>query len=181
MKRRSARPFTVEIKNARTPRASHSAATARPLSGKSLQHEWAAFIAASKPVSAPKPEVSPHQPRPEAPARRVLPSLVPMFEPPNEPDPAVEAVQPKLPRVRRLRAKVERASAAPESNPVTKPNQPPSAAPPVLSRAVSNATAAPAVAILAETRSSHAERASRREAGLRPGERWKRRLPRILR
>jgi hypothetical protein len=181
MRRGSGRPFTVEIKSTRKPRPAPTAGAACPPSGKALQHNWAAFIAASKSVSAPQPEKSPQRLAPEAPARRILPSLVPMFEPPTEPGRQAEAAEPKLPRVRRSRARAERGSAAAAPDLVTEPNEPPDAASPVVSRAVSSASAAPAVAVRAEAQPSPADRYTRRETALRPGERWKRRLPRILR
>jgi hypothetical protein len=182
MKRGSGRPFTVEIKGTRTSRASlAAAATGHVPSSRPLQQDWAALLAQSEPERQPRPETPAHQSRDVAPARRVLPSLVPMFEPPSEPDPQPEAAEPKLPRVRRAKAKVERGSAAAEPDLVTEPSEPPAAAPPVVSRAVSSATAAPLVAVRAEAQPSPADRYTRREAALRPGEHWKRRLPRILR
>jgi hypothetical protein len=181
MKRRSARPFTVEIKSARTSRPPLAAASVHFPSGKAPQQDWATLLAGREPEHQPSPKAPSLQPPAEAPTRRILPSLVPMFEPPSEPDRQAEAAEPKLPRVRRSRAKVERGSAAAEPNLVTEPSEPPAAAPPVVSRAVSGAPVTPAVAVRAEARPSPVDRYTRRETALRPGERWKQRLPRILR
>lgn len=184
MKRRSARPFTVEVKNTRTSKASLTPATARLRSGETLQSGWASLVAASEPtaqVSQPAPEVSSHQPQVKAPVRRVLPSLVPIFEPPTEPEPPVEATEPKLPRVRRPRAKAERS--LPASEPSSAQTLPllPVIGFPVVSKGASAAAVLPAAAPRAEALPTRPQRAPRSGIGLRAGERWKRRLPRILR
>ncbi|MGU3546999.1 hypothetical protein ACLBYE_28885, partial [Methylobacterium sp. A52T] len=105
MKRRSARPFMVEVKQTRSARTTLTATEARPRPDKILWPELAQ-AALAPPAPAPAPQAAP-APRPErkvpdAPVRRVLPSLVPMFEAPAEPvleaageaatDPAAETV-----------------------------------------------------------------------------------------
>lgn len=112
MKRRSARPFTVEIKHTRTSRASLTDATARSRKGQDLWRDLP-LAAADKPAAVQSALVGHAEPvRAEAPARRVLPSLMPMFFMSVEPDasdmheaPAAE----RLPRVRRPRAASVRA------------------------------------------------------------------------
>jgi hypothetical protein len=184
MKRRSARPFTVEVKNNRTSIASLTPATARLRSGQTLQSDWASFVAAGEPaaqVSQPAQEVSSHQPQVKAPVRRVLPSLVPIFEPPTKPEPQVEAAEPKLPRVRRPRAKAEPSLSASESSSAQTAPGPPVIGFPVASKAAPAAADLPAAASRAEALPTRPKRAPRGGIGLSRGERWKRRLPRILR
>jgi len=179
MKRRSARPFTVEVKSTRTSRASLTTATANLLSGKALQNDWAPLFAASEPLPQPIPEPSSPRPQPEAPARRVLPSLVPMCALPGESDPPVEAAEPTLPRVRHPRAKAERALTAEEPSLMQRPIEPLAIMPPVAGETASVVADPPASRT--EALPSQPARASRRETKLRSGERWKRRLPCILR
>ncbi|WP_331289291.1 hypothetical protein [Methylobacterium radiotolerans] len=90
MKRRSARPFMVEVKQTRSARTSLTAPEARPRPDKILWPELAQ-AALEPPAPAPAPQAAPRPERkvPDAPVRRVLPSLVPMFEVPAEP--ALEA------------------------------------------------------------------------------------------
>ncbi|WP_331326881.1 hypothetical protein [Methylobacterium fujisawaense] len=112
MKRRSARPFMVEVKQTRSARTTLTATEARPRPDKILWPELAQ-AALAPPAPAPAPQAAP-APRPErkvpdAPVRRVLPSLMPMFEAPAEPvleaaadeaatDPAAETVPGPRPR-----------------------------------------------------------------------------------
>ena len=187
MKRRSARPFTVEIKHTRTSRGSLSDATAR---SRKSNDPWQGLplIADDKPA-----EVKPVQPvsvasseaaQLEAPARRVLPSLVPTFAMPVELE--VQAVHEapapeRLPRVRRVKPPAEpvqksaaRVSArrGPPAGPAVQPRVKPAAVPAAITAPVM--TPQPAVA--------QARTARRGPQGktLRAGERWKRRLPRVL-
>src|ERR1700712_4958565 len=89
MKRRSARPFMVEVKQTRTARASLDSAQPRIRSDKNLwqDHLWQDLVADdAKPAPQPEMQAAPAPARePDAPVRRVLPSLVPMFEIPAEP------------------------------------------------------------------------------------------------
>ena len=180
MKRRSARPFTVEIKHTRTSRTSLSDATARSREGQDL---WRGLTVAA----ADKPDVEQSAPlahsepaRPEAPARRVLPSLVPMFAMPVEPEmPAMREVPAKerLPRVPRSKQPIKR-----EQQPAT--NE--AATEQTARRQVSPAIAAfpPAAASIMSSQPAlpqpRTARRTQQAAALRPGERWKRRLPRLL-
>ena len=81
MKRRSARPFMVEVKQTRPARTSLTATEARSRPDKTLWPELAQ-AAMEPPASVPQaaPAQRPERKAPETPARRVLPSLVPMFE-----------------------------------------------------------------------------------------------------
>ncbi|MGH1571808.1 hypothetical protein ACRAWG_15405 [Methylobacterium sp. P31] len=187
MKRRSARPFTVEVKQTRTSRASLHEATARSRKGHEL---WRGLPllgddepAKTQPVqtsSATRAEPA----QPDAPARRVLPSLVPTFSMPVEPDvPEVREVSAveRLPRVRRVKPPAEPAQKPPtrtsakrgqSAEPTVQPQLTPAAvAVPV---ATSIVTAQPAVP------QARATRRGQQAETLRPGERWKRRLPRVL-
>ena len=143
--------------------------------------------AADKPAAVQPALVAHSEPvRAEAPARRVLPSLVPMFSLSVEPEasevrevPAVE----RLPRVRRPKEVVKR-----EQQPAAKAV---AARPAPLSRRFSPQVNA------CDPRFFHGDGTRRRSASLlrfslaqhgalqqavtlRPGERWKRRLPRVL-
>ena len=180
MKRRSARPFTVEIKHTRTSRTFLADDTTRTRTGQDLW-QGQSLVADDKPaVMQQMPRVNSQPARQEAPARRVLPSLVPMFAMPVEPEaaelspgPAVE----RLPRVRRVNPPAQRERAAESKS-----------APPA---ATAQRQAAPAIAVpttpnastlVAQPAVAHVRTARRAEqaATLRPGERWKRRLPRAL-
>ncbi len=126
MKRRSARPFMVEVKQTRSARTTLTATEARPRPDKILWPELAQ-AALAPPAPAPAPQAAP-APRPErkvpdAPVRRVLPSLMPMFEAPAEPvleaaadeaatDPAAETVP--APRARRGRPRAAARDALPQ-------------------------------------------------------------------
>ncbi|MDN3572371.1 hypothetical protein [Methylobacterium longum] len=65
-----------------------------------------------------------------------------LFQPPNEPEPEVEVIESKLPRLWRASAKAERASAVPESASIKEMNEPPATAPPFMGSAVSDVAAA---------------------------------------
>ncbi|UIN35220.1 hypothetical protein [Methylobacterium oryzae] len=192
MKRRSARPFMVEVKQTRSARTTLTATEARPRPDKILWPELAQ-AALAPPAPAPAPQAAP-APRPErkvpdAPVRRVLPSLMPMFEAPAEPvleaaadeaatDPAAETVP--APRARRGRP---RAAALPQVQ--TVPSRPavptaPPPAPPVdeaPARVPPPAASGPTSGQGPSPRST----AGRRTNELRLGERWKRRLPHFMR
>lgn len=184
MKRRSARPFTVEIKHTRTSRASLTEATARSRKGQDL---WGNLTVtnAEKPAEMQlSPLVHSEPSRPHTPARRVLPSLVPMFDMPVEPVvPEVREApaEERMPRVRRVKppanrtkASVVAADAKPAADEVqTQRQATPSAA---VAIAEVDATVNPQPAA-ARVRSA---RRAQEVATLRPGERWKRRLPRAL-
>lgn len=106
MKRRSARPFVVELKSTRSSRSSLSDAFTRTRPSSSLW-DGVALEAEAKPSA---PQIQPRSPVAEVPkaaaqepSRRVLPALVPLYVPP-EPEPQDEAHEglPVLPALRRL-------------------------------------------------------------------------------
>jgi hypothetical protein len=185
MKRRSARPFTVEIKHTRISRDSLSEATANFRTGQDIWRDMPLVVADKSAEVRPAPMVQRESAPPKIPARRVLPSLVPMFSMPVEPEtpdvrhaPGVE----RLPRVRRVKEmnKHEQKSAikmTASASPVMKPT---------VQAPVTPAIATPALAeTLTETAQPTGAEAStgrrtRQSPILRPGERWKRRLPRVL-
>ncbi|KAB1080891.1 hypothetical protein [Methylobacterium soli] len=187
MKRRSARPFTVEVTHTRTSRASLTDATARSREGQNLW-QGLPLIADDKPAEVqrmqPAPIARSEPVQPEAPARRVLPSLVPTFSMPIEPEaPEVPEVpaEERLPRVRRLKQLTKR-----EQKPKTKviaaqPSRAASATQPrvkpasVFTPAETSAVVARPASVLAGT-----GRRAEQALTLRRGERWKRRLPRAL-
>jgi hypothetical protein len=184
MKRRSARPFTVEIKHTRTSRVSLTDATART---RTSQNVWGTELAAAANGTA---EVEPtHVPRAEpvraeTPARRVLPSLVPMFAMPVEPEASEVRETPaeeRVPRVRRVKppAKRTRTSAVADvATPVSDEAQiQQQVTPSVMVATIAADAAAIAQPALAQVRSA---RRTQQAATLKPGERWKRRLPRAL-
>ena len=189
MKRRSARPFTVEIKHTRISRALVSDATERSRSGKDLCHDLP-VVAADKTVGIQKVEPGPvvhsEPAQPAATARRVLPSLVPMFSMPVEPGtsgPREAPTEERLPRVRSVKPTSQRG----QKRVVKVAPAPLVAAKPRVQLQVKPVLAAPAVAqtsTLADQSASvqaHAARRARQQRiVLRPGERWKRRLPRVL-
>jgi hypothetical protein len=178
MKRRSARPFTVEIKHTRTSRTFLADATARIRTGQDLWQGQSLAVDDKPAVMQPMPTVQSQPARPEAAARRVLPSLVPMFAMPVEPEAAEVPPSPvaeRLPRVRRVKPQAQRKQDA-ESN----------SAPPAFADAMAKHQAAPSPPcasaempqpVVAQARTS---RRAQQTATLRPGERWKRRLPRAL-
>lgn len=190
MKRRSARPFTVEVKQTRTSRVSLADATAR---SRKVPDLWRGLPlnAGDKPAEVrptplePKP-VAPAAPvQAEVPARRVLPSLVPTFAMPVEPEATEEraaVIDERLPRVRRPKQLTKRrlapaaqvslmhtAAAKPAPQPRIVPVVP-TPAPPEM----------PTVITQPAPDKGRAARRSKQPATLRLGERWKRRLPRIL-
>ncbi|GJE59989.1 hypothetical protein [Methylobacterium trifolii] len=178
MKRRSARPFVVEIKHTHTSRPSQnqSAGPARP--GKPLwptlppeETEQPADAAWYVPEARPSPDVQPVPSQPEAPARRILQSLLPMFVP-GEPEPGDEAAASPEPPVAR-RVGRPRKAAAPAPAPIPAHAAEPDA--PVL-------RATPAVQPAVErTTSTKPVPARRRQDELGPGQRWKKRLNRYCR
>jgi hypothetical protein len=176
MKRRSARPFMVEVKQTRPARTSLTATEARSRPDKTLWPELAQ-AAMEPPASVPQaaPAQRPERKAPETPARRVLPSLVPMFEIPDEPvaEPADEAVPaPRVRRPRRTRAPASEQDIAPQ---VQAAPPRPAAEPPL------PVAEAPPLAAASGQGPSPRSTAGRRTKDLRLGERWKRRLPPALR
>ncbi|MGU3286105.1 hypothetical protein [Methylobacterium mesophilicum] len=174
MKRRSARPFTVEVKHTRTSRVALVDTTARHRDNPDLWWDIPPDTA-DKPTEAAFAPAAPVEPAPpETPARRVLPSLVPMFATASEPDadeaddaPSVE----RLPRVRRAKAVSKPASKVPSKRAQT----------PVVT--VARPVLAPApVAVVSQPAAmpTRPVRLSRQGDTLKAGERWKRRLPRNL-
>jgi hypothetical protein len=184
MKRRSARPFTVEIKHTRTSRVSLIDATARTRTSQSV---WGAELtAAAKSTAEVEPTyVPPAEPvRTETPTRRVLPSLVPMFAMPVEPETSVLPEAPaeeRLPRVRRVKPGAKRTkTSAPDdvARPAVGEAQAQQQVAPSTAEVIAEADAAViALPIVAQVRSA---RRTQQVATLKPGERWKRRLPRAL-
>ena len=184
MKRRSARPFTVEVKHTR---ASLHAATSRSRKGHDLW-QGLPLVGDDEPAEAqpvqPAPAIRAEPVRAEAPARRGLPSLVPTFAMPVEPEgpkaPEVPAVA-RLPRVRRVE---------PPADPVLKPaagigggrgHRARSTAPPqVTPAAVPAPLASSGVVAQPATPQARTARRTQPAATPRAGERWKRRLPRVL-
>ena len=181
MKRRSARPFTVEIKHTRTSRTSLTYATARSRRGQDL---WGSLpvAAAHKPAEVQSAPLAHSEPaRPEAPVRRVLPSLVPMCAMPVEPEtPEVREapVTERLPRVRRVKppTKREQQPAAVAANALPAP------AKPQVTPAIAALAPAQATTVVRQPASPQPRTARRTQQAvtLRAGERWKRRLPRVL-
>ena len=184
MKRRSARPFTVEFKHTRTSRISLTDATARSRRGQDL---WGNLpvATADKPAEVQFAPLAHSEPaRAEVPARRVLPSLVPTFAMPVEPETLgvrEAAVAERLPRVRRVKPQTKREQPAAEA--VTTRLAP---AEPKVQLQVTPALASPASAqasTLSAQPASPQPRTARRTqqaVTLGRGERWKRRLPRVL-
>jgi hypothetical protein len=182
MKRRSARPFTVEVKNTRPSRVALADTTTRPRENQTLWWDLPTETAEKPAVAQPAPAAPVASAPPEAPARRVLPSLMPMFTTEDEPDTAVDEAPSieRLPRVRRAKVAAKpatkRAPKAEAARPiftpspaVSRPAPAPSA--PVPARAAVNQPAA---------MPTRAIRLSRQADTLKAGERWKRRLPRHL-
>ncbi|TXN08258.1 hypothetical protein FV222_01085 [Methylobacterium sp. WL103] len=184
MKRRSARPFTVEIKHTRTSRASLADATARPHNDQDLWGNLTVAVAYKPAEMLPAPLVHSEPLRLHTPARRVLPSLVPMFDMPvvpEDPDVREEPSEERLPRVRRVKPLAKRTKAlavATEAKPAANEVEPQRPATPSAAVAIGEIDAtANSQSAIARLRS-----ATRKQevATLRPGERWKRRLPRAL-
>lgn len=178
MKRRSARPFMVEVKNARTPRTALRDAEPQARPDKVL---WPELVQATEPKPKPvlpalDPAPAPALKEPDAPARRVLPSLVPMFQNTDEPEPE-PAIEPRRTRTRR-----EKAPAVAQTVRTSKPVEPL----PEIRAAAIRPDARPSKPVSADPagpdRSAPPRPASwRRTKELRLGERWKRRLPPYLR
>ena len=179
MKRRSARPFTVEVKNTRPSRVALADTTTRPRESQTLWWDLPTETAEKPAVAQPAAPVA--SAPPEAPARRVLPSLMPMFSTePETPEVDEAASIERLPRVRRAKVAAKpatkRAPKADAARPIVTPAPavsrpaPAPSAPAPARAAVSQPTAMPARAI----------RLSRQADTLKAGERWKRRLPRHL-
>ena len=184
MKRRSARPFTVEIKNTRTSRVSLTDATART---RTNQNVWGTELTASANTAAEvQPTPVPHSEpaRVEAPARRVLPSLVPIFAMPVEAEVSEEGKAPaqeRLPRVRRLKPAAKSTEAlalADVAEPVSDQAQTQQQA--THSNAVTSAERDTIVVAQPAVLQARSARRRQQAPALRPGERWKRRLPRAL-
>lgn len=180
MKRRSARPFTVEIKNTRTSRVSLTDATERT---RTSQHVWGAELAASaNTADEVQPTPVPHSEpaRVEAPVRRVLPSLVPIFAMPVEAE-ALEVskapAQERLPRVRQVKPAAKRTKAlvmAGAAKPV--PDQAQTQQQTTHSSVVTVAEADTTVVAHPTVARVRSARRTQQAPTLRPGERWKRRL-----
>ena len=184
MKRRSARPFTVEIKHTRTSRAPLTEATARSRKGQDL---WGnlPIAAADKPAEVQAAPLARSEPaRVELPARRVLPSLVPMFAMPVEPETSEVTKAPaeeRLPRVRRVKPPAKRTKILANADVATPVFDEAQAQQQATPAAVTPALAA-AFTVFAQPAVAQARTARRTQqaATLRPGERRKRRLPRVL-
>lgn len=190
MKRRSARPFTVEVKQTRTSRASLANATARSPNGPDL---WRGLplnagdkLAEVSPAPVePKPVARAAPVQPEVQARRVLPSLVPTFAMPVEPEATEERAAPadeRLPRVRRSKQPMKRgpAPAAQVSSMHTAAARPAPQPRMVPVEATPASPAVPTVITLPAPAKGRTARRNQQLATLRLGERWKQRLPRIL-
>lgn len=184
MKRRSARPFTVEFKQTRTSRVSLIDATART---RTSQNVWGAELTAAanataefEPLRVPRAEPA----RVEVPARRVLPSLVPMFAMPVEAEASEVHEAPaeeRLPRVRRVKPSAKRTKIAAMADEATlvadKALAQQQVAPSAIDAIVEADATAVALSFAPQVRSA---RRTQLVATLKPGERWKRRLPRAL-
>ena len=190
MKRRSARPFMVEVKQTRTTRASLTAPRPEPRSSASL---WQDLLEAeAKPSqldlqAAPAvPAARPEEPPAQAPARRVLPSLLPMFEVSEpEPAPATEAEPAAKPRMRRPRNRAEQApegaaAASPAPKPVARTHRAEPQPAPDTASDIAEEPAGPGPAA-GQAPSPRTAGSWRRGGELRLGERWKRRLPQYCR
>lgn len=186
MKRHSARPFTVEIKHTRTSRTSLTEATARTRTGQDLWGDLPLVVADKSADVQPAPIAQRESAQPKMPVRRVLPSLVPMFSMPVEPEtPDVRDASgvERLPRVRRAKKQRNKRKQKPaikvtaSASIVVKST---------VQAPVMSAIAAPALG-MASTKTAQpmttqviAGRRTQQLPTLRPGERWKRRLPRVL-
>ena len=185
MKRRSARPFTVEIKHTRSANTAPRDLFGRP--GNRPQRSPA--------LSGPdRTGVTPREPRASAdvaaaarpaapPARRVLPALTPIYAL-SEPESPKQPSQPRVePRKATGRARVRRQTSVTTAC----AEQAPAVGPRVVERVQSAPPAhvepptgpPPHPARRATSGSGWRNRQDR--AQFRPGERWKSRLPRICR
>lgn len=181
MKRRSARPFMVEVKHTRTARTSLTSSHSATRPGKSLWPELAeAETKPTQPDLPAAPAARQEEPSAPTPARRVLPSLVPMFEISAEPEvaSAVESEPVAPPRVRRPRARVEQTPAA---KPAAKPRPAAPRPEPAAAPEVAEASARAIPAQPGQASSPRPVPSWRRGTELRLGERWKRRLPQYCR
>lgn len=179
MKRRSARPFMVEVKHARTPRTALTAPEPQARPAKVLWPELAQIEPKpAQPVLEGAPTPRPESKESDAPVRRVLPSLVPMFqgadEPEAEPEPPVEAAP------RRTRRKRTPVAAQPAR--ATTPAEPePEIRPAAIRADVAAAMTVKPVAVEPGKGAAPRPTTWRRTKELPLGERWKRRLPPFLR
>lgn len=180
MKRRSTRPFTVEIKQARVSRTSanvsisalHSAHA--PQSALLPAFEVDAIFRKPEPLPSPKPSLG------DSPKRRVLPCLVPMYELSSEPEPRIATAEAHSLRVRRPRIRSERVPAVTEPDSAPMPIVPRVAVSSIATEAKPRAIEKSAV-LPPQSQISRPERVRMsRDKLLGPGDRWKRRLPRIL-
>jgi hypothetical protein len=183
MKRRSARPFTVEIKHTRTSRVSLSESPARSPTSQTLWHDVPLVLSEAPLAKASAPVIRAEPTMPEAPARRILPSLVPMFAPQSEPEVQEAPAEERLARVRRPKpSPVRRPKAADveisvEADTVQAANT----ASKIAIKTASTAGASPAGPVVeALAPVPRTTRLSRKLTALAPGQRWKRRLPRVL-
>ncbi|MCJ2132955.1 hypothetical protein MKK69_02545 [Methylobacterium sp. J-026] len=173
MKRRSARPFMVEVKHARTQRTAPTDADPQTRPAKVL---WQELVQAeTKPVRPPfeaAPAPRPEPKEPEAPARRVLPSLVPMFENTAEPQIEVEPTpRPRRPRREQAPALAQPAREIPAAQPVPEARPAAIRLDPIAALPGLTDPAGPAQELMPRPAPW------RRTKELRLGERWKRRLP----
>ena len=116
MKRRSARPFVVEVKSARSSRSPLTDAFTRTRSSTSLWQgvSFSDEVPPSEPEQTPHPAANVQPSKLEAqPARRVLPALVPLYVP-SEPEPQGEVEETPTRRASPVKAKRK-----PRSRPVT--------------------------------------------------------------
>lgn len=185
MKRRSARPFTVEIKQTRTSRALLAEATTRSHNVQDLWRDVPLVAADKRADVQPAPMAQRESAPPKMLVRRVLPSLVPMFPMPVEPetpDVCEAAGVERLPQVRRAKEMNERKQ---------KPAIKVTASASIVVKSTVQAPVTPAIAAPAlgmappqtaqpMTTQVSAGRRTQQLPTLRPGERWKRRLPRVL-
>ena len=185
MKRHSARPFTVEIKQTRTARSLLTQATARSHTPQDLWRDVPLVAAVKRAEVQPEPVAPRKIAEPKTPARRVLPSLVPMFSMPVEPEaPDVRDASEveRLPRVRRAK-EMNKGKQKPA---ITVTALASAVLKPMVQAPVTSAIAAP-VSERTPTQTAqpvgtpvNAGRRTQQSPTLRPGERWKRRLPRVL-
>ncbi|MBE7200555.1 MAG: hypothetical protein INR70_22510 [Parafilimonas terrae] len=185
MKRRSARPFMVEVKGARTARAAQTTAGLRTRPDTNLWQDLAQETVKPPQPDIPSPAPQPARKEAEAPVRRVLPSLVPMFQVPEPQLPesqgadsqgadeaSPESERGAEPRARRGRPRGTRAApTAPAAAPAARPRPEPAAAAPIVVPEPAEPDPVPSPKSLSW----------RRTKELRLGERWKRRLPHYAR
>ena len=185
MKRRSARPFTVEIKHTRTSLALLTDATERSRKGQDLWRNLP-VAATDKPCEGQCTPIAHSEPAPpEVPIRRVLPSLVPMFTmliEPETPKLSEALVAERLPRVRRPKQTAQRqpqpsAQGVPAPSGAAKPTVLPQVTPAIADLASAQAPIASREPGEVQPRPARCKKLT---TPFRPGERWKRRLPRVL-